>query len=159
MPIIHQETIVEAPIMRVWMFFMDPVKNLPRISSPEDAVVVESADLPIREGSVVVIAARDPLGRRIRWESRIEQMTAPRAVITGMEGRFVDVQTAGPFKEWKHEHEFEAVDSKTTRVIDRITYRPRMGLLGMILDMVYLRWRLRGMISSRGRALRKAMGA
>ncbi len=157
MPVVQNDTIVAAPIMQVWQFCMDPVKNLPRISAPGDAVVVESADLPVREGSKLVIAARDPLGRRLRWESRIEQVVPPRPVVFGVEGRFVDIQVKGPFAAWSHSHEFEAVDSKTTRVIDRVTYLPPMKLLGVLIDWVYLRWRVRGMLKQRGAALKKAL--
>lgn len=157
-PTIHHETLVPASIARVWMFFTDPVKNLPVISPPSSAVVIESADLPIQEGSKLTIAAKDPIGRRIRWESRIESFTPPHAVISGMEARFVDVQVTGPFVAWKHEHEFEAVDSKTTRVVDRITYRPPFGALRFVADWLLIRWQLRSMLKYRSKALRKAFG-
>lgn len=157
MPVIEQHTIVAAPIARVWQFFTDPVKNLPLISPPTDAVVIESADLPLREGSHLIIAARDPFGRRILWRSLIEQFTPPRAVVFGVEARFVDVQVSGPFAAWRHAHEFEAVDDKTTRIVDRITYKPPLGLLGLPLDWLYLRWRLRSMLKYRARAVRKAI--
>lgn len=158
MPIIHHETIVPASIGRVWLFFTDPVKNLPAISPPSSAVVIESADLPIKEGSRVIIAAKDPIGRRIRWESRIEIFNPPHPVISGMEARFVDVQMSGPFAAWKHEHEFEALDSKTTRMVDRVTYRPPFGVLGFVADWAMIRWQLRSMLRYRGNALRKVFG-
>lgn len=158
MPIIHHETIVPASIGRVWLFFTDPVKNLPAISPPSSAVVIESADLPIKEGARIVIAAKDPLGRRIRCDSRIEVFSPPHPVISGMEARFVDVQLSGPFAAWKHEHEFEAVDSKTTRMVDRVTYRPPFGMLGFIADWLLIRWQLRSMLRYRSNALRKAFG-
>lgn len=158
MPTIHHETIVPASIGRVWLFFTDPVKNLAAISPPSSAVVIESADLPIREGSRVVIAAKDPIGRRIRCESRIDVFNPPHAVISGMEARFVDVQVSGPFAAWKHEHEFEAVDSKTTRVVDRLTYRPPFGVLGFLADWLLIRWQLRSMLRYRAKALVRVFG-
>lgn len=153
MPVVIHETIIAAPVVKVWLFFTDPVKNLPAISPPGDAVVIESADLPIKEGSRVVIAARDVLGRRLTWESRITVMTPPRPVVFGLEARFVDEQVRGPFASWKHEHEFEAVDDKTTRMVDRVSYKPPMGFLGFALDWLYLRWKVRAMLNFRGRAL------
>ena len=158
MPIIHHETIVPASIGRVWLFFSDPVKNLPAISPPSAAIVIESADLPVKEGAKIVVAAKDPLGRTIRWESRIEVFNTPHAVISGMEARFVDVQVSGPFAAWKHEHEFEAVDSRTTRVVDRITYRPPFGPIGFLADWLFVRWQLRSLLRYRSKALRKAFG-
>ena len=158
MPIIHHETIVAASIGRVWLFFSDPVKNLPAVSPPSAAVVIESADLPVKEGARIVVAARDPLGRSIRCESRIETFSPPHPVISGMEARLVDVQVSGPFAAWKHEHEFEALDSKTTRVVDRITYRPPFGAVGFLADWLLIRWHLRSMLRYRSNALRKAFG-
>jgi uncharacterized protein len=155
MPLIHHETSVAAPLAQIWLFFTDPVKNLPRISPPSDAVVIESADLPIKEGSKVVVAGKDPFGRRVRWESRIQQLTPPHAVVFGMEARFVDVQLSGPFRAWQHAHEFEAIDSKNTRVIDRITYQPPAGLLGVLADWLLIRWRLRSTLKYRARMLRE----
>lgn len=154
MPVIHYETTIAAPLVKVWLVFADPVKSLPRISPPADAVVIESADLPMREGARLVIAARDPLGRRVRWESLIEQYIPPRAVVFGMEARFVDVQVSGPFASWRHSHELEALDDKTTRLVDRITYKPPLGILGAIIDTLYLRWKIRGILRHRGRAIR-----
>jgi ligand-binding SRPBCC domain-containing protein len=119
--------------------------------------VIESADLPIREGSVIKIAVRDPLGRRLRWESRIAVFSPPHPVVFGMEARFVDVQMAGPFAMWTHEHEFEAVDDKRTRVLDRVTYKPPMGFMGFIADWLYVRWKIRRMLAFREKALRAAL--
>lgn len=154
----QHETIVAAPIAEVWAFFTDPVRNLPRISPPSDAVVIESADLPLQEGSKLDVAGRDPLGRRLRWVSQIQEFVPPRAVVFGVEARFVDVQLSGPFASWLHAHEFEAIDSKTTRVTDHITYTPPFGTLGLLLDWVYLRWYLRGTLRYRGQKLRELLG-
>lgn len=153
MPIIHHETTIAAPLMKVWRLFEDPVRNLPRISPPADAVVVESAELPMREGSHVNIVARDALGRRVKWRSKIEVYLPPHVVVFGMEARMVDVQVTGPFAAWRHSHELEAIDDKTTRLVDRVEYRPPYGATGMVLDWLYLRWKIRAMLRHRARAI------
>jgi ligand-binding SRPBCC domain-containing protein len=33
---------------------------------------------------------------------------------------FVDTQTQGPFRSWRHHHQFRALDDNTTEVIDEI---------------------------------------
>jgi ligand-binding SRPBCC domain-containing protein len=68
------------------------------------------------------------------------------------------VQVSGPFAAWKHEHEFEAVDSKTTRVVDRVTYRPPLGPLGFLADWLLIRWQVHSMLRYRSNALRKVFG-
>jgi ligand-binding SRPBCC domain-containing protein len=39
---------------------------------------------------------------------------------------FVDRQTMGPYRWWRHEHRFEEA-AGGTRVIDRVHYAPRAG--------------------------------
>ncbi len=157
MPVIVHETILAAPVERVWLFFTDPVRNLPAISPPGDAVVIESADLPLKEGSVIEVATKDPFGRQVRWSSRITVFTPPRPVVFGVEARLVDEQVSGPFARWRHEHEFEAIDAKTTRLLDRVVYKPRHGVAGFILDWLIIRWKIRGTLKYRDRALRKML--
>src|SRR5688500_7103793 len=119
MPTLEFETIIAAPLQRVWEIFSD-VNSLIAISPPADRVEIESADVPIGAGSRIVIIAAGPLGRRMRWVAKIVEHRPPHAVVFGEEARFVDEQESGPFKSWRHEHEFERVDEKTTRVIDRV---------------------------------------
>jgi ligand-binding SRPBCC domain-containing protein len=57
-------------------------------------------------------------GMPIPWRSRID-VWAPGA-------RFVDRQTMGPYRWWRHEHLFEGA-AGATRVIDRVEYAPRAG--------------------------------
>ena len=54
-------------------------RALPALSPPEARVEIESADLPVRVGSRIVISARGPLGRRIRWVAKITAHRPPRA--------------------------------------------------------------------------------
>jgi ligand-binding SRPBCC domain-containing protein len=47
----------------------------------------------------------------LRWLARIEDLSA---------GGFTDNQLEGPFKKWKHQHQFQAIDASRTLVIDQI---------------------------------------
>ena len=120
----------------VFRFFSDPF-NLERITP-------RFLRFRILSSRPIVLAAGTHLdysltlfGVRFRWKTLIDQWLP--------EESFVDVQLSGPFAAWKHEHEFEAVDSKTTRMVDRVTYRPPFGVLGFVLDWVLIRWQVRGM--------------
>jgi hypothetical protein len=74
-------------------------------------------------------------------------------VVFGEEARWTDEQESGPFASWKHQHEFEAVDSATTRVVDHVTYRPPLGPLGLLLDPFLIRPRLKRYFAHRHRVL------
>jgi ligand-binding SRPBCC domain-containing protein len=148
-PTLEFETIVAAPLAKVWAFYDDPVAGLPALSPPEADVRLESADVPVQVGSRIVIDAKGPMGRRIRWIAKIVEHRPPHAVVFGEEARFVDEQESGPFKSWRHEHDFERVDEKTTRVIDRVTYAVSFGPIGWIADLVFVRPKLNAMFRYR----------
>ena len=157
MPMLEFETTVAAPLEAVWAFHEDVVRSLPALSPPGDQVRIESADLPVKVGSRIVIVAKGPVGE-IRWVAKVVEHVPPHAVVFGEEARFVDEQESGPLRYWRHAHEFEAVDAKTTRVVDRLTYRVPFGPLGWIADAVFVRRKLSAMFRYRHDQLRKRFG-
>jgi ligand-binding SRPBCC domain-containing protein len=157
MPTLEFETTVAAPLAAVWAFFEDVGRSLPALTSPAEGVTVESADLPTRVGSRIVLEVNGPFGR-VRWVAKIVEHVPPHVVVFGEEARFVDEQEQGPFKYWRHAHEFEAMDAKTTRVLDRITYRVPLGPIGWIADRIYVRPKLAALFRHRHDQLRKRFG-
>src|SRR5437660_313657 len=115
MSMLEFETTIASSLQKVWDFYEDPAKSLPLISPPTDQVKVESIDLPLRVGSRLVIFSGSPIGR-IKWIARIVEHRPPHAVVFGEEARFVDEQESGPFKSWRHDHDFERIDEKSTRI-------------------------------------------
>lgn len=156
MPTLLFETTIAAPLAKVWAFHEDVKMSLPALSPPGDDVRIESADLPLAVGSRITILARGPLGP-VRWVARIVEWVPPHAVVFGEEARFADEQESGPFKRWRHSHEFEAIDAKTTRLVDRINYQAPLGPLGWVADKLLIRWKLRAMFKHRHGAVRKAL--
>ena len=142
MPTLQFECTVAAPLEKVWAFYQDARGSLPALTPPEIAPTIESVDEPIREGSKVVFTLRLPRRKPVRWVGRIVEHRPPHAVAFGQEARFVDVQDEGPFAAWRHSHEFEATDSKTTRLVDRITYRLPLGPIGWLADFAFVRRKL-----------------
>ncbi len=157
MPTLEFDITIAAPLDVVWAFH-DDVANLAVLSPPESDVKLESADTPVKAGSRLVITAKGPLGR-VRWVARIVEHTPPRAVVFGEEARFVDEQESGPFKSFRHEHDFEHVGDKSTRILDRITYRVGWGPIGWVADWLIVRRQLRSMFRHRHAVLRERFGA
>ena len=156
MPTLEFEITVAAPLDVVWAFH-DDVANLAVLSPPASAVKLESADVPVKAESRIVITAKGPLGR-VRWVARIVEHTPPRAVVFGEEARFVDEQESGPFKSFRHEHDFERAGEKSTRLVDRITYRVGWGPIGWVADALIVRRQLRSMFRHRHAVLRERFG-
>ena len=148
MPVLEFETTILAPLERVWAFYSDPVGALPALTPPAVQAKLESADLPMRVGSRIVLNIRQ-FGRQMRWVAKIVEHRPPHAVAFGEEARFVDEQESGPFALWRHEHDFERLDEKTSRMLDRVTYRVPLGPIGWFFDLVVVRRRLNEMFRYR----------
>lgn len=115
----YEQWVPGAP-SEVFPFYSDP-HNLERITPPFLGFRVLGSSTPeIRSGTL--IDYRLSLhGVPVRWQSRIEKWEPGR--------RFVDVQVRGPYKRWRHTHEFEAFEGGTL-VRDRVCYELPLGVLG-----------------------------
>ncbi len=108
---------IPAPLEKVWALYAD-VNTINKISPPFARVNFERVDLPLRAGSEIVFVAKYP--PRLRWHAKIEAFVP--------NSHFVDVQVAGPFAEWRHEHIFKAHGDKT-EMIDQVAFRLKGGSL------------------------------
>jgi ligand-binding SRPBCC domain-containing protein len=149
MPTLVFELTLAVPLEEVWAFHDDPTQNLPALTPPELHATLDRADLPVKEGSRITLHHKGPLGRTVHWTVRITAHHPPHGVVFGAEARFTDTQESGPFAAWTHDHEFEALDAKTTRIVDRITYRLPLHPFSLPLDLLFVRPRLRKMFRFR----------
>lgn len=149
-----------APSDRVFEFFADP-RNLPLVSPPANDLRVVAAELvPRADGEPdlkVLISFRPfpslPFIRRY-WT----------ALITDFEfgKHFRDVRVSGPLKGWEHWHEFEAAtrDGRAgTLVRDRVTYGVGFGILGGLINSLFLKRTLKKMFAYRQQATAKLLVA
>ncbi|MEA2711091.1 MAG: hypothetical protein QOF78_3692 [Phycisphaerales bacterium] len=148
MPTLEFDSTIAAPLEEVWAFYSDPTAALTAVTPPDITATIESADVPVKVGSRVILHI-EQMGRRMRWVARIDEHRPPHAVAFGEEARFVDVQESGPFKLWRHEHDFERIDAENTRMLDRITYRVPFGPIGWIFDLLFVRRRVNAMFRYR----------
>ena len=156
---------IPVPIDEVFRFFADP-RNLPRIMPAwmnvtiEDAMIVpppnsSSSDFA-GQGSTLVASYRTlPLAPfRIRSQARI--------VGFAMNDFFEDVQDHGPFRSWRHRHEF-ALETRNgisgTRLRDRIEYEIGFEPLGWILNMLFIAPQMRRTFAYRGRAVERVLAS
>jgi ligand-binding SRPBCC domain-containing protein len=112
-----RELIVPASLDDTFAFFADAV-NLQRITPSWLHFTILTAP-PIEMRAGLEISYRISLyGLPLPWRSVIDVWEP------GV--RFVDRQIVGPYRWWRHEHRFEAVE-EGTRVMDRVDYAPRLG--------------------------------
>ncbi|MDQ1527979.1 MAG: hypothetical protein QOG18_2592 [Microbacteriaceae bacterium] len=73
--------------------------------------------------------------------SRVTEFESPR--------RFVDEQTRGPFRSFRHEHIFQA-DGDGSVMIDRVNFSTPFGVLGRLVERFVLAHYMRRLIEDRG---------
>lgn len=83
-------------------------------------------------------------GVPLRMTSRVTQMEAP--------ANFIDEQVRGPFRRFRHLHEF-VQDADGTTMIDRIEFEAPFGPLGRLAERLVLARYLRQLIETRNRHL------
>lgn len=83
-------------------------------------------------------------GLPLRMTSRITQMDAPDS--------FTDEQVKGPFRMFRHVHEFSQ-DSDGTMMIDRVEFEAPFGPVGRIVEKLILARYMRKLIEARNRHL------
>ena len=94
----------------------------------------------IGEGQEVTWRARH-FGVPLQMTSRITSLDFPNA--------FTDEQVKGPFKAFRHVHEFEAAITGTV-MMDRVEFTAPFGILGRLAEKLVLRRYLERLIADRG---------
>ncbi|KQQ05521.1 MULTISPECIES: SRPBCC family protein [unclassified Rathayibacter] len=94
-------------------------------------------------GEHVTFRARH-FGVPLTLTSAVTALDAPRS--------FVDEQTRGPFRRFRHEHRFEP-DGAGSVMIDRVTFAAPFGVLGLLAERLVLARHLERLLVARGRFL------
>lgn len=92
-------------------------------------------------GDGLVSAGKIGLGQEVLWRARhlgVMQTLRSRIVEFEPPSRFVDEQVRGAFASLRHEHTFEALSGSRTRVVDVLTFRAPLGVLGRIAERAFL---------------------
>lgn len=131
MPEVEFTCELEAPLERVWQFH-NAVELLLELTPPDTQVTLEGDVEPMDAGVVYVLRIRRS-GITLRWETRIVEYDPPNG--------FTDRQVAGkgPFAYWQHQHQFTALSPTRTRLVDHVTYVVPFGVLGSIVDALFVR--------------------
>lgn len=115
----HREQKIPALLPGVFSFFSE-ARNLDRITPPWlHFKVLDQSDSELKAGTLIhyELAWR---GIPLDWTTRIEEWCPPTL--------FVDVQSKGPYRLWRHTHSFEACGG--TLIKDTVQYAVPAGVLG-----------------------------
>ena len=119
---LQREQLLPRRIEQVFAFFSDAA-NLETITPPWMGFrIVTPQPIELRAGVVIEYRLRWR-GLPMRWISEIPIWEPPH--------RFVDVQVRGPYKSWRHTHEFTQADEGTL-MRDDVEYSLPLGPLGAV---------------------------
>ena len=126
---LHREQWISRPIDEAFAFFAD-ARNLEEITPSWLGFKIVSMNTDsIEEGTTILYRLRLHC-MPLHWRTDICEWNPPHC--------FVDEQTKGPYKRWRHTHRFEAHGSRT-KMIDEVQYSLPFGVLGRIVHAVKVR--------------------
>lgn len=129
-----------------WNFFSSPL-NLAKIT-PKDLgfnILTNHKDLEkIYTGMIIDYKVSPLLGIPMHWQTRIEDVN--------LNHSFVDTQKKGPYKYWRHYHEFIEKDGGIL-MTDNVEYELPLGFLGDIANKIIVRSKLEEIFSYRFKVL------
>ncbi len=115
--------VVDAPIGKVWDFYTD-LHHLEIITPKEIGFkIIESNSDQITQGQTACLSGK--LLTRITWKTKIT-FCKPYT--------YVDEMDEGPFKHWKHTHDFYKIAENQTRITDEIKFELPCGFIGKLFE-------------------------
>ena len=140
---LERRQFIPRSLAAVFPFFAD-AGNLEAITPPRLHFRILSPR-PIEMQTGTLIDYRLVLcGVPFRWRTRIEAFEPPY--------RFVDAQLRGPYRLWRHTHEFSEQDDGTL-MIDRVEYQLPLGPLGWLAHALFVEGQLAHIFDYRRRAI------
>jgi ligand-binding SRPBCC domain-containing protein len=145
---LHREQLVPRPLDEVFGFFSEAA-NLEAITPPWLGFSLVGSE-PVAMGLGTMIEYRLRLHRvPLRWVSRIAVWHAGEV--------FVDVQVRGPYRVWRHRHEFEP-RRHATIVRDRVDYALPLRPLGELAHKAFVERDLARIFDYRHAAVTRLLG-
>lgn len=146
---LHQEQVIPAPVNTVWDYFCNP-NNLNEITPPYmHFEIIKGGNGKMYEGQIIEYRVQFLRGVRSLWLTEIPH------VRDGL--YFVDEQRVGPYHFWYHEHIFK-VHPSGTKMTDRVTYVIPFGVLGDLMNKVWIAKRLEDIFNFRRQKIIELFG-
>jgi ligand-binding SRPBCC domain-containing protein len=146
--VLEREQRVARPLAEVFEFFAR-ADNLERITPPWLSFgLVSQEPSELRRGTLLQYRLRVH-GVPLRWVSEIELWEPGRA--------FVDRQVRGPYRLWRHQHDFAPIGAQTI-VRDRVRYALPLSRLGELAHAVFVRRDLERIFEFRRQAVSQLLG-
>jgi len=145
---LHREQWVPHPLPATFDFF-SKAENLERLTPPFMGFhILTPLPVEMKRGATIAYKLRVH-GLPIRWLTEIEVWKPPY--------EFVDIQTKGPYKLWRHTHRFSEVDGGTL-IADTVEYALPFGPLGRLVHRLQVAHDLETIFEYRAHQVRTLFG-
>jgi len=135
---------LNTDIDTIWDFASSP-KNLKEIT-PDHMLFNITSDVAEKmyPGMIVTYEVAPLLGIKLDWVTEITQVRD--------KSFFIDEQKVGPYQLWHHQHIFESTDAGVS-MTDIITYKPPFGILGNLLNSLFIKKQLNAIFDYRKKVM------
>ncbi len=144
---LERTQMINCEITTAWDFFSSPY-NLSKITPDNMRFEVLSKDLEdhIYNGMCIEYKISPFKGVSMFWRTEINDVVE--------QNSFVDIQKKGPYKYWRHLHEFE-VTNEGVLMRDTIDYELPYGLLGKFAHWLVVKRKLKKIFDYRYQTLER----
>jgi len=142
---LKRKQILPISLEQAWEFFSSPF-NLEKITPPDMGFQVKlvSPEDKMYAGMIIAYRVSPLLNIPINWVTEITHVQEPYY--------FVDEQRFGPYSLWHHQHHFKEI-AEGLEMIDIVSYKVPLGILGDIANALFVRKRLEHIFNYRYQAL------
>ncbi len=138
---------IPTTLRELWQFVASP-QNLKKITPDHMGFEIMNGN-PSEEmypGMIISYKLSPIPGIKMTWVTEITHVESNRY--------FIDVQRAGPYSFWHHQHLFEEGDGGVW-MTDIVSYIPPMGPIGALANSLYIRTQLNKIFDYREVALKE----
>lgn len=147
---LHREQNIPGSIEKVWDYFSGP-KNLNELTPPEmNFEIITGGDVKMYEGQIIEYRVEFLRGVKSLWLTEIAHVRENQY--------FVDEQRVGPYRFWYHEHNFEE-NISGVKMTDHVTYAPPFGVLGDLVNAIWIRSKLERIFDFRFQKITEIFGS
>ncbi|MFT4826988.1 MAG: ligand-binding SRPBCC domain-containing protein [Bacteroidia bacterium] len=146
---IKSEQKLPITLEEAWIFFSSP-RNLSKITPKEMGFeITNDPDPKMFQGQIITYTVKPVLGIKMPWMTEITTVD---------EGNyFVDEQRFGPYALWHHRHYFKEIDGGVL-VGDEVNYKVPFGILGDIINAIFVKNKLKEVFKYREKVLVERFG-
>ena len=132
-----------------WDFFSSP-KNLAEITPDHLGFkILSGADTDMYPGQIIEYTVKPILGIPMYWMTEIKNVA--------YQSFFIDEQRYGPYTLWHHKHFFKEIEGGV-EMRDIVHYKIPLGLLGRIVNWLFVQRQLQQIFNYRFQILEKKFG-